>query len=91
MASCTSLHGWTILVSALITFIISDSLVMPDVKTAIGVHFIIEPLLWELVLFILAALKATLTVGFDTLKGTKAALVDNPMSKGLDKIQFLYY
>ena len=91
MASWTSLHGWIILVSALITLIISDSLVMPDVKTAIGVHFIIEPLLWELVLFILAALTASLTVPFDTLKGTKAALVDKPTSKGVDKIQFLYY
>ena len=69
---------------------ISQFFVIEDVKTAIGVHFIREPLLWDFLLFTFAASTANLTVGFYTLNGTSAALVDNPISKGFDRIQFLY-
>ena len=58
--------------------------VTEEVKTAIGVHLIREPLLSEFPLFILALSIASLAVGYSTHRGTNAALVAKPISKGGD-------
>jgi len=71
-------------------FLASSFRVIDEVKTAMGVHLIKEPLLWDLSLFTFALSIANLAFGFYTVSGTRAALVLKPMSKGGLIIQFLY-
>ena len=73
MVSWTKGLGWVIETSERMVDFISSALVRPEVKTAIGVHLIKEPLLYEFMFFLEADSTQIFYVGSSYLSnGLKA-------------------